>query len=90
LSLSLSSIVVTEWIGGRKDFGKNQSAGSQLAKPDARADPRQISEQSDIEMVGEVEHRSGVTEPVDRTRSGFLIIGADHWSKTRTFANFPD
>ncbi len=36
-----------------------------------------IAEQSDIEIVGEVEDQAGVTELVDRTRPDFLIIAAE-------------
>ena len=36
-----------------------------------------LSDQADIEVVGEVEDQSQVTELVERTRPDFLIIGAD-------------
>jgi AmiR/NasT family two-component response regulator len=36
-----------------------------------------ISEQSDIEIVGEVEDQSRLTELVDRTRPDFLIIASE-------------
>lgn len=36
-----------------------------------------LSEQADIEVVGEVEDQSQVTELVDRIRPDFLIIGAE-------------
>ena len=36
-----------------------------------------LSEQADIEVVGEVEDQSQVTELVERTRPDFLIIGAE-------------
>jgi DNA-binding NarL/FixJ family response regulator len=47
-----------------------------------------ISEQPDIEIVGEVEDQSRVTELVDRTRPDFLIIGAEEREQRPNLCGF--
>jgi chemotaxis response regulator CheB len=47
-----------------------------------------LSEQSDVEIVGEVEDESRITELVDRARPNVLILGAEDRERRPNLAGF--
>jgi chemotaxis response regulator CheB len=47
-----------------------------------------LSEQSDVEIVGEVEDESRITELVDRTRPNVLILGAEDRERRPNLGGF--
>lgn len=47
-----------------------------------------LSKQSNVEIIGEVEDESKITELVDRMRPDVLILGADHQQRRLSLGGF--